>query len=70
MEFPKDVGISPIFNVSYLYSYQEYQFSHPTTQVESNQEVPWEEQFPKAKPTIPERILDKRMRKKTRGKEY
>jgi hypothetical protein len=70
VEFPKDVGISPIFNVSYLYPYHEDKSSHPTTQDKDGQEVPWEGQFPKATPTIPKRILDKRMSKKTRGKEY
>ena len=70
VELPKDVGISPIFNVSDLYPYKPDEFNHPTTQEEVDQEVPWEAQLPKATPTIPERILDKRMSKKTRGKEY
>ena len=70
VELPKDVGISPIFNVSYLYPYHEDESSHPTTQEEADPKIPWEAQLPKATSTIPERILDKRMSKKTRGKEY
>ena len=70
VEFPKDVGISLIFNVSDLYPYHANESSQPTTQEEANPKIPWEIQLPKATPTILEIILDKRMSKKTRGNEY
>ena len=64
------MSISPIFNVSDSYPYQADEFRHPMAQEEVDQEVPWEAQLPKETPTILEIILDKRMRKNTRGKEY
>ena len=60
VEFPKDVDISPIFNVSNLYPYHADEYSQTTTQEKDDQEVPWEAQLPKATPIAPERILDKR----------
>ena len=70
VEFPKYVDISPIVNMSDLYPYHVDEPSKITTQEEANQEEPWEAQLPKATPTVPEIILDKRASKKTRGKEY
>ena len=64
------MDISPIFNVSYLYTYHADESNPTITQEKSHQEVPWEAQLPKVTSTILERILDKRMSKKTRGKEY
>ena len=70
IELPRDVGISPICNVSYLYPYHVDESSHPIAQEQVEQEIPWEAQFPKATSTIPERLLDRRMSKKARGKDY
>ena len=42
VEFPKYVGISPLFNVSDLYPYHSDEPSQTTTQEKANQEVPWE----------------------------
>ena len=70
IELPKGVGISTIFNVQDLYLYHTTKSSHPTTQEEDEPEIPWEAQIPKATSKIRERILDMRMSKKARGKEY
>ena len=67
---PSDVGISPIFNVSDLYPYQGYEPIHSTESKGTNHEESWKEQLPRATSTILERILDTRVGKKTRGKEY
>lgn len=61
VEFPKNVDNSPIFNVSDLYPCHKDVYSQTTTQEKDDQEVPWEAQLPKATPTVPKRILDKRM---------
>ena len=70
LEFPKDVDISRVFNMSDLYTYHANESSQTTAQEKVDQEVPWEAQLPKATLTIPKHFLDKRMSKKTRAKEY
>ena len=43
VEFPKDVGISPIFNVSYLHPYHADESRQGTSEEEVDQEEPWKE---------------------------
>ena len=61
IELPPGVGISPIFNVADLYKYQG-----EGTDAEE-QEVDWVKQLPIKKTLHPERILDKKVYRKTRG---
>ena len=42
VEFPKDVGISPIFNV---YPYHTDESSHPIAQEKVDHETPWKNNF-------------------------
>ena len=53
IELLRDVGISPIFNVSDLYPYHVEKSSHPTMQEGVDQKVPWEALFLKSRSTIP-----------------
>ena len=53
VELPKDVNISPIFNVSDVYPYHADESSQPTTQGKFDQEVPWEAQLPTETPKVP-----------------
>jgi hypothetical protein len=66
IELPDGIEISPIFNISYLYPYRVEEagaYSEKT-------EVQWTKQMPVAKNPQMESILDKRINKRTRRKEY
>ena len=70
VELPGDVGISPIFNVSNLYLYHIDGSNHSTKLEETSPEASWKEQLPRDTSIVLKRILDTRVCKKTRGKEY
>jgi hypothetical protein len=66
IELPDGIRISPIFNVSYLYPYR-------AGDVETEDEKPviqWMKQMPVTKKPQMECILDKRVSKRTRRKQY
>ena len=64
---PPDVGISPIFNVADLYKCEDDGAEEGPAEKE---QIEWAKQLPPAQPLQPEKILDKRVFKKTRGQEY
>jgi hypothetical protein len=65
-EFPGDVGISPIFNISNLYPYREDEAG----ETKGQKEIQWEKQIPVAENPQMEKIVDQRIGKKTRRKTY
>jgi hypothetical protein len=65
-ELPEDVGVSPIFNISYMYPYRE----DNTKGSEYQKEIQWEKQMPVAENPQMEKIIDQRVGKKTRRKTY
>jgi hypothetical protein len=67
IELPDGIGISPIFNISDLYPYRA---GETETGSDEQSEVQWQKQMPVADKPQMERILDKRVGKKTRRKEY
>ena len=69
IELPPNVGISQTFNVSNLYKYQGEDTTGEMEDAEE-QEVDWVKQLPIKKTLQPERRLDKKVYKKTRGQEY
>jgi hypothetical protein len=66
IELPDGIKISPIFNVSYLYPYktEEERIS------DEQPEIQWTKQMPVEEKPQMESILDKRVSKKTRRKQY
>jgi hypothetical protein len=66
IELPDGVEISPIFNISDLYPYRAEESGADSEQAE----VQWDKQIPVAGKQQMESILDKRISKRTRRKEY
>jgi hypothetical protein len=66
LELPEGIGISPIFNISDLYPYRM------KIQTAGTEEpvIQWQKQLPVAQKPEMECILDKRMGRKTRRKQY
>jgi hypothetical protein len=66
IELPDGIRISPIFNVSDLYPYKTEEKGTRDEQLE----IQWTKQMPIAEKPQMESILDKRISKKTRRKQY
>ena len=65
---PSHSNIS-IFNVASLYRHEDKD-TNDVAKDKENKEIDWVKQLPTTKPLHPERILDKKLHKKTRGQEY
>ena len=66
IELPDGIRISLIFNISDLYPYKAEEAGVDSEQIE----VQWDKQLPIAKNPQMESILNKRVSKRTRRKEY
>jgi hypothetical protein len=66
IELPDGIEISPIFNISDLYPYKPEEAGTENEQ----SEVQWRKKMPVVEKPHMERILDKRVGKKTRRKRY
>jgi hypothetical protein len=66
IELPDGIKISPIFNVVDLYPYR----AEETGEEDEQTKFQWEKQMPVAENSQMESIIDKRISKKTRRKEY
>lgn len=67
IEFPPDVGISPIFNVVDLYRYED---DGTDEGLADREQIEWVKQLPTTQPLQPEKMSDKKVYKITRGQEY
>ena len=72
LELPPCIGISPIFNVAYLYSYTADDSTQYFGNLDHNEgkEQQWLKKMPLATILEDEHILDTRVTKKTMKKEY
>ena len=66
IELPDGIGISPIFNISYLYPYKSEEAGADNEQTKFQ----WTKQIPVASKPQMESIIDKRVNRKTKRKEY
>jgi hypothetical protein len=71
IELPRDIGISPIFNVVDLYPFkgtEDVSTDEPVS--DEDQTIGWKEQLPRTIQKEIETMLDQKVTKKTKGKEY
>ena len=70
LEIPTGVGISPIFNVAYLYPYVARDTGTFAEGEDPTEDLQWVGQMPMAQPLEVEAILDTRVIKSTSRKDY
>ncbi len=71
IELPDNIGISPIFNATDLYPYQEGEtVTSSTNELDTGQKIAWKKHIPVMQKLEMEKILDIRVLNKTRGHEY